>query len=153
MIEYEVETEGFDEQIRKLEGFDRIANKHMGGAAKTSIKYLERKWKEISPVRAKGGGRYRSSIAGRVKSVVGATIVAICSTNVKSAKGFPYPAALEAGDITQGPAAGGEYHYASGPRRGQPLKGRVKRVLKKAEDQINKRFKLARDKIVKELEI
>ena len=140
MISYEVEVKGFDEQITKLANFDKIANKHLGGAANISIKYLEREWKMDAPV---DKGRYRSSIAGRVRTLAG-EVVGIVGTNVKSARGFPYPAALEKSR---------RYHYRTGPRRGQPTMGRVKRLFKKAQDQILRRFKMARDKIVKELEI
>ena len=140
MISYEVEVKGFTEQIKKLANFDKIANKHMRPAGLESVALLEREWKIDAPV---DKGRYRSSIAGRVR-ILGGEVVGIVGTNVKSATGFPYPAALEESR---------RYHYRAGPRRGQPTAGRVKRILKNAKDRIIKRFQVARDRIIKELEI
>ena len=140
MISYEVEVKGFDEQIRKLANFNRIANKHMRQAGLESVALLERKWKEVAPVDT---GRYRSSIAGRV-SVQGGTVIGIVGTNVKSARGFPYPAALEESR---------RYHYRAGPRAGQFTMNRVKRLFKRAQAAIEKRFGIARNKVIKGLEI
>lgn len=140
MISYEVEVKGFDEQIRKLKGFDRIANKHMRRAALESVALLERKWKEVAPVDT---GRYRSSIAGRVQ-IMGGNVIGITGTNVRSARGFPYPKALEEGR---------RYRYRSGPRAGQYTMNRVKRLFKRAQDAINKKFNAAVKRVVKELEI
>jgi len=141
MISYEVEVKGFDEQIRKLANFDKIANKHMKQAGLDSVALLEKKWKLIAPVDT---GRYRSSIAGRVKSLFGGVTVGIVGTNVKSAAGFPYPKALEESR---------RYRYRAGPRAGQFTMNRVKRLFKRAQDAIDKYFKKGRDAIVKELEI
>lgn len=140
MITYEVEVRGFDEQIRKLANFDRIANKHMRKAGLESVALLERKWKEVAPVDT---GRYRSSIAGRVR-IMGGSVVGIVGTNVKSAKGFPYPAALEESR---------RYHYRTGPRAGQYTMHRVKRLFKRAEGSIKSRFNKAVKKVIKELEV
>lgn len=140
MITYEVEIKGFDKQIQKLANFDRIANKHMKQAGLESVALLERNWKEIAPVDT---GRYRSSIAGRVQ-IMGGEVVGIVGTNVRSATGFPYPAALEESR---------RYHYRAGPRRGQFTMNRVKRLFKRSHDAIKKKFNAAVRKIVKELEI
>jgi len=140
MISYEVEVKGFDEQIRKLANFDKIANKHMKQAGLESVALLERKWKQIAPVDT---GRYRSSIAGRV-SIQGGTVIGVVGTNVKSARGFPYPAALEKSR---------RYRYRAGPRAGQFTMNRVKRLFKRAQDAINRKFNAAVKKVVKELEI
>ncbi|MCK5641726.1 MAG: HK97 gp10 family phage protein [Gammaproteobacteria bacterium] len=140
MISYEVEVKGFDEQIMKLDNFDRIANKHMRQAGSESVALLERKWKEVAPVDT---GRYRSSIAGRV-SIMGGNVVGIVGTNVRSARGFPYPAALEESQ---------RYRYRAGPRAGQYTMNRVKRLFKRAQDSIKKRFGAARSKVIRELEI
>jgi len=140
MISYEVEVKGFDEQIRKLQGFNRVANKHMRQAALGSVALLERKWKPVAAVHT---GRYRSSIAGRV-NIQGGTVVGIVGTNVRSARGFPYPAALEESR---------RYHYRAGPRRGQFTMNRVKRLFKRAATAINRKFNAAVKKVIKELEI
>jgi hypothetical protein len=140
MITYEVVTKGFDKQITKLKGFNRIANKHLRRASLESTTLLERKWKMDAPVDT---GRYRSSIAGRVRTL-GSEVVGIVGTNVRSATGFPYPAALEESK---------RYHYRTGPRAGMPTMGRVKRLFKVAQEQILNSFKKARDRIIKELEI
>jgi hypothetical protein len=138
---YEIEIRGLTEQIMKLRNFDSIAGRHFRSAGETSIKFLERGWKIDAPV---DKGRYRSSITGQVKSVVGASVVAIVGTNVRSDRGFPYPAALE---------ESARYHYRRGPRRGQPTMGRVKRLLKQASGTIQKTFDKAVKRIVKDLEI
>ena len=140
MISYELEVKGFDEQIRKLANFNRIANKHMRQAGLESVALLERKWKEVAPVDT---GRYRSSIAGRVQ-VMGGNVVGIVGTNVRSARGFPYPKALEESR---------RYHYRAGPRAGQYTMNRVKRLFKKTEATIKSKFNKAVRKVVKELEI
>ena len=138
---YEIEIKGLTEQMMKLRGFDTFAGIRLKQAGETSIKFLERGWKVDAPVDT---GRYRASITGRVKSVVGANVVAVVGTNVTSAKGFPYPAALE---------SGARYHYRRGPRMGQPTMGRVKRVLKNAQGTIQKTFDNAVKRLVKDLEI
>ena len=141
MIECEIEVVGLTEQIRKLNRFDAIAGRHFKRAGEVSIKSLERGWKKDAPVDT---GRYRSSITGRVKSVMGASVVAVVGTNVRSDRGFPYPAALE---------ESARYHYRRGPRRGQPTMGRVKRLLKNARGSIQKTFNNAVKNIIKDLEI
>jgi len=138
---YEIEIKGLTEQLMKLRNFDAIAGRRFRDAGENSVKLLERNWKKDAPVKT---NRYRSSIAGRVKSVVGASVVAVVGTNVRSDKGFPYPAALE---------TGARYHYRRGPHRGQPTMGRAKRVLKEASNTIKKTFNNAVKKIVKDLEI
>lgn len=138
---YEIEVKGLTEQVMKLANFDTFAGIRFRRAGETSIKFLERGWKIDAPV---DKGRYRASIAGRVKSVVGASVVAVVGTNVTSDRGFPYPAALEGGT---------RYHYRRGPRRGQPTMGRVKRILKNARGTIQKTFDRAVKLIVKDLEI
>ena len=138
---YEIEVRGLTEQLMKLRRFDAIAGRHFRGAGETSIKVLERGGKKDAPVKT---SRYRSSIAGRVKSVIGASVVAVVGTNVRSDRGFPYPAALE---------TGARYHYRRGPRRGQPTMGRVRRLLKQARGTIQKTFDKAVKRIVKDLEI
>ena len=141
MISYEIEIKGLTEQIRKLNRFEITAFRHFKGAAEESVKLLERNWKMIAPVKF---NRYRSSIHGEVKSVVGTDVVAVCGTNVKSDKGFPYPAALEQSM---------RYHYRRGPRKGQFTYNRVARVLKNAQSSIKARFNKAVRNIVKDLEI
>ena len=141
MISYEIEIRGLTEQIRKLNRFEITAFRHFKAAAEDSVKLLERKWKMIAPVKT---NLYRASIAGRVKSVVGANVVAVCGTNVKSDKGFPYPAALEQSM---------RYRYRGGPRKGQLTYNRVARVLKNAQGSIKARFNKAVRNIVKDLEI
>ena len=138
---YEIEIRGLTEQIRKLNRFEVTAFRHFKVAAEQSVKLLERNWKMIAPVKT---GQYRSSIAGRVKSVVGTDVVAVVGTNVRSDRGFPYPAALEQSM---------RYHYRSGPRKGQFTYNRVTRVLKRAQGTIKARFNKAVRNIVKDLEI
>ena len=138
---YEIEVKGLTEQIRKLNRFEIYAFRAFKEAAEGSIKLLERNWKIIAPVDT---GRYRSSITGRVKSVVGTNVVAVVGTNVTSAKGFPYPYALEHSM---------RYRYRIGPRQGQFTYNRVRRVLKRARGSIKRRFNKAVKRIVKDLEI
>jgi len=138
---YEIEIKGLTEQIRKLNRFEVTAFRHFKSAAESSVKLLERNWKMVAPVDT---GRYRSSITGQVKSVVGTDVVAVCGTNVTSERGFPYPAALEQSM---------RYHYRRGPRKGQFTYNRVVRVLKNAQGSIKARFNKAVRAIVKDLEI
>ena len=138
---YTIEIKGLTEQIRKLNRFEVTAFRHFKGAAEQSVALLERNWKMVAPVNT---GRYRSSIHGRVKSVVGTDVVAVCGTNVRSDRGFPYPAALEQSM---------RYHYRSGPRKGQFTYNRVARILKNAQGSIKARFNKAVRNIVKDLEI
>ena len=138
---YEIEIKGLAEQIRKLNRFEVTAFRHFKGAAEQSVKLLERNWKMIAQVKT---NLYRSSIHGRVKSVVGTDVVAVCGTNVRSDRGFPYPAALEQSM---------RYHYRSGPRKGQFTYNRVARILKNAQGSIKARFNKAVRNIVKDLEI
>jgi hypothetical protein len=138
---YEIEVKGLTEQIMKLNRFDHYAGSHFKDAAEGSVKLLERNWKMIAPVKT---NRYRASIAGRVKSVAGANVVAVVGTNVVSDRGFPYPHALEHSM---------RYHYRTGPRQGQLTFNRVRRVLKRARGSIKKRFNKAVKLIIKDLEV
>ena len=138
---YEIEIRGLTEQITKLNRFEVYAFRHFKDAAEGSVKLLERNWKKIAPVDT---GQYRASIAGRVKSVVGTNVVAAVGTNVTSAKGFPYPYALEHSQ---------RYHYRRGPRQGQFTYNRVRRVLKRAQGSIKRRFNKAVKLIIKDLEV
>jgi len=138
---YEIEIKGLDEQITKLNRFPHYAGRHFKDAAEGSVKLLERNWKMIAPIDT---GRYRSSISGRVKSVAGASVVAVVGTNVTSDRGFPYPHALEHSM---------RYHYRIGPRQGQFTYNRVRRVLKRARKSITARFNKAVKLIIKDLEI
>ena len=138
---YEIEIRGITEQVMRLRGFDFIAGRRFMVAAEQSVKLLERNWKKVAPVDT---GRYRSSISGRVKTITGANIVAVTGTDVRSNRGFPYPAALE---------ESARYHYRRGPRRGQLTLLRVRRVLEQAKGSIKKRFNDAAKHIVKDLEI
>ena len=138
---YEIEIKGLTEQVMKLSRFDQVASRHFRIAAEGSVKLLERNWKKIAPVDT---GRYRSSIRGRVNTARGATVVGICGTNVVSGRGFDYPYALEHSM---------RYHYRRGPRQGQFTFNRVRRVLKRAQGSIKRRFNKAVKLIVKDLEI
>jgi len=138
---YEIEIKGLTEQVMKLNRFPHYAGRRFKDAAEGSVKLLERNWKIVAPVDT---GRYRASIAGRVKSVAGASVVAVVGTNVTSARGFPYPYALEHSM---------RYHYRRGPRQGQFTFNRVRRVLKRAQGSIKRRFNKAVKLIVKDLEI
>ena len=138
---YEIEVRGLTEQVMKLRGFDVIAGRRFMVAAEQSVKLLERNWKKVAPVDT---GRYRSSIAGRVKTITGANVIAVVGTDVRSDRGFPYPSALE---------NSARYHYRGGPRRGQLTFLRVRRVLEQAKGSIKKRFNRAVKLIVKDLEI
>ena len=138
---YEIEIKGLTEQVMKLHRFDQVASRHFRIAAEGSVKLLERNWKIIAPV---DKSRYRPSITGRVKSVAGANVVAVCGTNVVSDRGFPYPYALEHSQ---------RYHYRRGPRQGQFTYNRVRRVLKRARGSIKRRFNKAVKLIIKDLEI
>jgi len=138
---YEIEVKWLTEQIIKLANFDTFAGVRFRRAGELAVYSLERGWKRLAPV---DKGRYRSSITGRVKSVVGASIVAVVGTNVTSDRGFPYPAALEESK---------RYHYRRGPRQGQFTYNRVRRVLKRARRSIKRLFNDAVKLIVKDLEI
>jgi len=138
---YEIEIRGLTEQVMKLRGFDVIAGRRFMVASEQSVKLLERNWKRVAPVDT---GQYRASISGRVKSITGANVVAVVGTNVRSERGFPYPAALE--ESTR-------YHYRRGPRKGQLTWLRVRRVLEQAKGTIKRRFNKAVKLIVKDLEI
>jgi len=138
---YEVEIKGLTEQVMKLANFNTFAGIRFKRAGELAVYGLEKNWKRLAPVDT---GRYRSSITGRVKSVVGANIVAVVGTNVTSARGFPYPYALEHSM---------RYHYRRGPRQGQFTFNRVRRVLKRARGSIKRLFNDAVNLIVKDLEI
>lgn len=138
---YEIEIKGLTEQVMRFRGFDAIAGRHFMVAAEQSVKLMERNWKKVAPV---DKGQYRASIAGRVKTITGANVVAVVGTNVRSERGFPYPSALE---------HSARYHYRRGPRRGQLTLLRVRRVLEQAKGSIKKRFDRAVKLIIKDLEI
>ena len=142
MISVSIEAKGVDEQIRKLEGFDRAyQNRTKLGMMKSTI-YLEGEWIKIAPVYK---GRYRQSLmgSGRVQSVAGGEVMGTVGTNVTH-RGVSYPAVLESSE---------RYHYRSGPRAGQKTAGQVKRVLTKSVKKIVGYFKQAYDGIVKDLKI
>lgn len=142
MISISIETKGVDEQIRKLEGFNRAYANHVKLAAMKSVVYLEAGWVKIAPVYK---GRYRQSLigSGKVRSIVGGEVMGTVGTNVTH-RGVSYPSVLESSD---------RYYYRSGPRAGQKTAGQVKRVLTRSLKTIVRYFKMAYDGIVKELKV
>ena len=66
MYQEQVVLEGFDEQIRKLEDFDRIAAKHSRFAMQQSVVTVSSTIKPLTPVYR---GELRRSIAGEVKQI------------------------------------------------------------------------------------
>ena len=137
----EIEATGFEEQLRKLKGYNRLSQRQFARAMGKSVIVLTHDWKEVAPVLH---GRYRNSLAGRiVSSRVGIGVEGGVETNVTD-NGFPYPAALEESE---------KYRYRAGPRAGQRTAGRVKKVLKKNTKRINGFFSDALDEIVKRLEV
>ena len=135
----ELDGSDVDQQARKLAGYGRTAKRHFSRAMGQSVVVLLADWKEIAPVLK---GRYRGSLAGRVRVGQGPVQLAgSVSTNVW-AEGFPYPAALEESR---------RFHYRGGPRRGQRTAGRVKGVLRSNTARINKFFQDALKRIIKRL--
>lgn len=142
MISINIETKGIDEQIRKLEGFDKAYTNHVKLAAMKSTVYLEAEWVKIAPVYK---GRYRQSLIGsaRVQSIAGGDVMGIVGTNVTH-RGVSYPAVLESSE---------RYHYRSGPRAGMKTAGQVRRVLVRSVKTIVRYFKTAYDGIMRELKV
>jgi hypothetical protein len=142
MISISIEARGVDEQIRKLEGFDKAYQNHTKLAMMKGVVHLEAEWIKIAPVYK---GRYRQSLmgSGKVQSIAGGEVMGTVGTNVTH-RGVSYPAVLESSE---------RYHYRSGPRAGQKTAGQVKRVLTRSVKTIVRYFKMAYDGIVKELKV
>jgi hypothetical protein len=142
MISLTVEAKGLDEQIRKLDGFNKVYQNQVKLAAMKTTVHWEAEWIKIAPVYK---GRYRQSLMGsaKVQSTVGGEIVGTVGTNVTH-RGVSYPAVLEASE---------RYHYRSGPRAGMPTAGQVKRVMVKSLKIVMGYFKQAFDGIARELKV
>jgi hypothetical protein len=142
MISITIEAKGLDEQIHKLDGFDRAYQNQVKLAMMKSTVHLEAEWIKIAPVYK---GRYRQSLMGsaKVQSTLGGEVMGTVGTNVTN-RGVSYPAVLESSE---------RYHYRSGPRAGMKTAGQVKRVLTQSVKVIVGYFKQAYDGIVKELKI
>lgn len=138
-MEVGVTSPDIEEQMRKFARFPQILSKHVTRGMTESTVEMQEKWQRQAPVDTR---KYVTGIGRRVENKVGGEVVGIVATNATSAKGFPYPAVLEEDAI---------YHYRRGPRRGQPTMGHLKRAVKNAQKGINKAFKRAIDRVVKEL--
>jgi hypothetical protein len=137
MIIASVEAEQLAEQLRRLEGFPRITERHLRPAMDDSLPMILTAWRAVIPFRT---GAYISGIVGRVESVTGTTATALVETNV-GAEGFPYPARLE---------YSGRYHFASSS---MPTRGRVKAGIKQVFPAVIQRFLRAVDDILEDMAV
>ena len=132
----DIEIPGLAKLIRNLANFDRMWTEEMEKAGKQGGALLMREWKVEAPV---DKGIYRSKITAQTTSIVGREVTTRVGTNVTSDGGFLYPKQLEEES---------GYHYASGPRKGQPLQGRVKAILARNEDKLNALIKQAGERLL-----
>ena len=136
-VEYDIEYKGLDEQLRKLEGFDRIYRRHMTNALKEGTKEVQKRWIRIAPIDT---GAYRRSIAHNreIRKMTGGEIVGRVWTDLE------YPIYLETMD---------RYHYRRTARKGQRTRGHVKEAAKEASKLVMKLLERATKRIVKDLEV
>jgi len=106
-----------DEQIARLAGFEEELGRRAQQGAQIGIGLAAIGWRDVAAFKT---GLYRGSIATRTAPVTGG-FQGIAETHVRSARGFPYPRALE--ESTR-------YHYRSTARRGQQTAGQVAQMFK-----------------------
>lgn len=136
MSRIKIEVEGGPDvlrQLQKLEGFDRVATKHVRGAMRQTVGEFVSSWREIAPYRL---GTYQGSIVGQVMKVDGLFSRGIVSTDV-TRSGFPYPAILELSESLRA---------SPNPHRGQ-----VTRLAEKMKSALVARFQEVASRILEEL--
>jgi len=90
MLGYEVEMVGFEEQIKNLEGFDQVADRHLRSAMWGSVTAIQSAARREAPVFR---GRLRNAIAAKVTGF-GGSIVGEVGVSMGSED---YPAVMEFG--------------------------------------------------------
>jgi len=131
-VRIDIEARGLDEQIRKLEQFDRIASPHIRQAAGQGVELMVRGWQGVINSET---GQYVGSIVSEVKQVSGLTARAVASTDVVAENRYPYPFMLE----------------KSG--RFKKTLGKVARAIQRQRTAVEKLFLVALDRIVRDLQV
>lgn len=138
MIGLEIEYGDLTEQLAKMKGFDRIAEKHMRSGANQAMKLMVREWQKAAPSES---GRYKGSISGKVKSVVGMNVTGIVGESAIN-QGYPYPRLLEYSP---------KHHYRSTSRAGSGTAGQAKKAIDSTEKDIYKELNKMLDRVATEL--
>lgn len=131
-VKIDIEARGLDEQIRKLEQFDRIAAPHIRQASAQGVELIVKGWQGVVN---SVSGQYQGSIVGNVKQVTGLTSRAIASTDALAQNRYPYPFMLE----------------KSG--RFKKTRGKVARKLQSQRRAVERFFAAAIDRIVHDLQV
>lgn len=134
-----IEFPDLTEQITKLHNFPKIFNHQAKIHGKTASVEMRRGWLSVAAIDT---GQYRQSIKNKVDEISQTHVRAIAETTVRSARGFPYPRALE--ESTR-------YHYRSTSRRGQRTAGQVGRKFKSMKSSFLKMQKQMTEAIIKKL--
>lgn len=137
-LETGIDDSDLQKQLEKLKRYPKIYDKHVKKALDDSGQNVRKRWWFIAPIDT---GLYRRRLKNVTEKKSG-NLRAVISTDATSRRGFPYPGHLETSS---------GYHYRSTSRKGQALIGRVAEMLGKAQNMINKNFRKALDKIVRDL--
>ncbi len=168
MVGYEVEILGLNEQLKKLHGFDVIADRHLLGAMARSVLVIQANVKPLTPVFR---GRLRNnieskteresvgSIVGRVFSTVDEVYPAVMEFGRRPGARMPPPSALERWvhlvlGVPTAEARGVAYTVARGIAR-KGIKGRrfMQRGFEKSKGVIAGFFQAALDAVANELSV
>ncbi len=138
MIKGKVEVPKLDAQIRKLEGYNAIAQQEFTGAMSGALNLSIGDVQTHSPM---GGGTLRSSVTGGIKYAMGDVVRGVIEAEARAPNGFPYGYALDASK---------RYHYRG---RRKQTKGWLSRVRFRKRRDVLGQFDGALDRIVKRLEV
>jgi len=168
MIGYEVTIDGLEEQLRKLNAYDAIANKHLATAMRSAVNTIVSEVKPLAPVGV--SGQLRNSIGSQVFTEALGSVVGKVGSSLKDEV---YPSVMEFGRrpgtapppgaldrwvhlklrVPENPA---EVAYRIGQKiKMSGIKGKffMKKGFEKAKDKILGYFNAALVKITRELSI
>lgn len=120
----------------------KLLDKSISKNMQTSVKMTKTGWRSVAAVAT---GRYRNTLKQGIRHLASKTILqGGVRSFTRSAKGFPYPRALE--DSVR-------YHYRSTSRRGQRTAGQVIKMFKRIKPTVIRLFKAGNDAVIKSLKV
>lgn len=131
-VKLDIEAHGLDEQIRRLEQFDRIAAVHIRQASQQGVELIVKGWQGVVQSVT---GQYQGSIVGEVKQVTGLTSRAVASSDALAEDNYPYPFMLEKSS------------------RFKKTRGKVARKLQSQRKAVEGFFAAALDRIARDLAV
>lgn len=133
-----IEVPQLDEQIRRCNAFDRVAQKEYTAAMRAALALGV---ENILPLTPTASGELRASVSSAIKYTSGENVRGVMTAGTVAANGFPYGYALDASS---------KYRYAGTRKR---TKGWLKGVIKRKRGEFTALFAAATGRIIQRLEV